>query len=59
MKRNSYICVSTSVNENPAPKRHCRDSFIYNVVSDAISDTKDFEQLIEQLKQSVTQARTK
>jgi cell shape-determining protein MreC len=51
MKRNSYICVRTSVNENPATN--------FNQVAENLKDTKDFDQLIEQLKQSVTQARTK
>tara|TARA_R110000868_G_scaffold296381_1_gene556670 strand:+ start:257 stop:412 length:156 start_codon:yes stop_codon:yes gene_type:complete len=51
MKRNRYICVRTSVNENPAPN--------FNAFADAISDNKNFDRLIEQLKQSVTEARTK
>ena len=51
MRRNHYICVRTSVNENPATN--------FNAFAENLKDTKDFDQLIEQLKQSITIARTK
>lgn len=51
MRKNKYICVQSSVNPNPAPN--------FNAFADNLRDNLEFDKLIQQLKQSITEARTK
>jgi len=52
MKRNRYICVKTSVNENPAKD--------YNDFAANLRDEDaEFDRLISQLKEHVRTNRTK
>jgi len=51
MKRNRYICVKTSVNENPANN--------FNEFAQSIHRPDNFEKAWEDFKRQIVSARTK
>jgi len=51
MKRNKFICVRSSVNVNPAEN--------FNEFAQNIRPVDDFERLINELKESLAESRTK
>lgn len=51
MKRNKFICVRSSVNVNPAEN--------FNEFAQNIRPVNEFERLINELKESLAEARTK